>query len=765
MGVVYKTEDTKLERTVAIKFLPRQIAVNSEERERFKIEAKAAACLNHPNIATIHAIEEVDDDTFIVMEYIKGKELKDVITEDGELSIEDVTNYSTQIAKGLKAAHEEDVTHRDIKSANIMITDKGQVKIMDFGLAKVRGGALVTKAGTTLGTAAYMSPEQARGEEADHRSDIWSFGVVLYEMLTGKLPFGGDYEQAVMYAIMNEEPPLTDEVPSNMQAILQKALAKAQAERYQNIDELHSDLKSSEESSTTRTKAARKVRKQGVSNKPTLYLGGAIVLIILLAMAYFLNRSQPIDSIAVLPFINSNNDPDIEYLSDGITETLITKLSQLPELRVMARNTVFRFKGKDMTAQQVGEELNVRAVLTGAIVQRGNALRLNAELVDVSDGAQIWGEQYNRTMDDIFAVQDAISEQISTSLKLKLSSDDKSRLVKRHTDDTEAYELYLKGRFYWNKRTAQSLKTAMGYFQQAADRDPTYALAYAGIADCYVLLPIYRGLSAKAALPKAKAAALQALQIDDQLAEAHATLSNVAHFTWDWETSEKSIVRAIKLNPNYAFAHLWYGMGLTSHARFREAIAELKRALELDPLSLIINTDLGVVYYRARSYDLAVQQLQKTIEMDQNFYRARYYLGLAYTFRGEISKGMEELQQAMRLDDDPKILAAIGYAYGISGNSVEAERTLSHLEELSSQRVVSPYDYAIIYAGLGDKEKALEFLQRCLEQRQWQLILLKVHPYWDTVRDDPRFVEMLQKYGWISDRQITKTPELTYLNV
>jgi len=348
-------------------------------------------------------------------------------------------------------------------------------------------------------------------------------------------------------------------------------------------------------------------------------------------------------------------------------------------------------------------------------------------------------------MEDIFAVQDAISEQISTSLRLKLSSDEKSRLVKRHTDDTEAYELYLKGRFYWNKRTAQSLKTAMGYFQQAANRDPTYALAYAGIANCYVLLPIYKSLSAKAALPKAKAAALQALQIDDQLAEAHATLSNVAHFTWDWETSEKSIVRAIELNPNYAFAHLWYGMGLTNHARFRKAIAELKRALELDPLSLIINTDLGVVYYRARSYDLAVQQLQKTIEMDQNFYRARYYLNLAYTFRGEISKNIKKLQQTIQLNDDPKILTAIDYAYEISKNSAEAKKTLSHLEELSSQRVVSPYDYTTIYANLRNKEKALEFLQQCLKQRQWQLILLKVHPYWDTVRDDPRFVEMLQK--------------------
>ncbi len=701
MGVVYKAEDTKLKRDVAIKFLPRQIAASDEERARFKIEAQAAAALNHPNIATIHAIEEVDDEIFIVMEYVEGQELKS--------SINNIHSYATQIASGLQAAHEKNVTHRDIKSANIMITDKGQIKIMDFGLAKVRGGAQVTKVGTTLGTAAYMSPEQAQGMKTDHRTDIWAFGVVVYEMLTGKMPFPGDYEQAVIYSILNEEPEFPEEISANLQQILQKALSKDLNDRYQNIGEVLANLESS---AAGQTSGVAKPVGAGFKPAPTkrlgILIGGIPILILVAGLVYFMNRNQPIDSIAVLPFVNSNNDPDIEYLSDGITETLITKLSQLPQLRVMARSTVFRFKGKDMTAQQVGEELNVRAVLTGAIVQRGNALRLNAELVDVSDGAQIWGGQYNRTLDDIFAVQDAISEQISKSLRLKLSSDDKSRLVKRHTEDSEAYQLYLKGRFYWNQRTGEALRTAVDYFQQAISRDPTYALAYAGMADCYVLLPVYRGLSVKAAFPKAKAVALQALQIDDQLAEAYAALSNVALFTWDWETAEKSIVRAIELNPNYASAHQWYGMSLTSHARFREAIAEMQRALELDPLSLIINTDLGVVYSRARSYDLAVQQLQKTIEMDPNFYRAHYYLGVAYIFKGEISKGMDELQQAMRLDDDPPILAAIGYAYGISGNSVEAEKTLSHLEELSLQRVVSPYDSAIIYAGLGDKEKALE---------------------------------------------------------
>ena len=753
MGVVYKAEDIKLKREVAIKFLPRHIVASDEERERFKIEAQAAAALNHPNIATIHAIEEVDDEMFIVMEYIEGQELKDIVGAGLKpaptLAFAEIINYASQIASGLQAAHEKDVTHRDIKSANIMITDKGQVKIMDFGLAKVRGGAQVTKLGTTLGTAAYMSPEQAQGMATDHRTDIWAFGVVLYEMLTGKMPFPGDYEQAVIYAILHEEPEFSEEIPPNLQQLLPKALAKDPQERYQNVGEVLADLESFD---TGQTSGVATPVGAGLKPAPTkrlgILLGGIAILILLAALVYFFKRSQPIDSIAVLPFVNSKNDPDIEYLSDGITETLITKLSQLPQLRVMARNTVFRFKGKDMTAQQVGEELNVRAVLTGAIVQRGNALRLNAELVDVSDGAQIWGEQYNRTMDDIFAVQDAISEQISASLRLKLSSNDKSKLVKRHTEDTEAYQLYLKGRFYMSKRTGEALKTALEYFQRAKDRDPTYALAYAGIADSYLLLSIYRALSAQESFPKAKAAALQALLIDEQLAEAHATLATTDDlYGWDWSAAERSFVRAIELNPNYATAHQWYGMSLSGHARFREAIAEMKRALTLDPLSLIINTHLGNVYYRARYYDLAIQQLQITIEMDQNFYSAHYHLGLVYIFKGEISKGLEQLRRTIRLDDDPEILAAMGYGYGISGNTKEAEKTLLLLEELSSQRVVSPYDYAKIYAGLGDKEKAIGFLQRCLEQRAWQLVFLKIDPFWDNLRDDARFVDLLKKVG------------------
>ena len=413
----------------------------------------------------------------------------------------------------------------------------------------------------------------------------------------------------------------------------------------------------------------------------------------------------------------------------------------------MARNTVFRFKGKDMTAQQVGEELNVRAVLTGAIVQRGNALRLNAELVDVSDGAQIWGEQYNRTMDDIFAVQDAISEQISTSLRLKLSSDDKSRLVKRHTEDREAYQLYLKGRFYWNQRTGEALKTALGYFQQAIDRDPNYAAAYAGLADCYGLFPYYTVLPAIEAIPKAKSAALKALQIDEQLAEAHTSLASAYQIEWEWELSDKSFRRAIELNPNYATAHHWYGLGLYYRGRFEEGFAELKQALAVDPHSLIINATFGYAYIAARQYDLALEHLQKTLSMDQNFWLTHYYIGKAYVLKNQTAKGIEYMKEALRLSDSPDVLAGLGYTYGISGNIEEAEKTLVEMDKLSSKRVVSPYHVAMIYAGLGEKEKALELLKLSLEQRSVWLTYIKVDPFWDNLRSDPRFIELVKKVG------------------
>lgn len=765
MGVVYKALDTELNRDVAIKFLPSHIASNEEERQRFKVEAQAAAALNHPNIGTIYSIEKINNETFISMEFIEGQELKEKI-ESGPLTIDETLILAIQISKGLQAAHEKGVVHRDIKSANIMLTDKGDVKIMDFGLAKVRGGPKLTKEQSTLGTAAYMSPEQASGEEVDFRSDIFSLGVLLYEMLTGQLPFKGDYDQAVTYSVLHEDPePITGlrtGIPMEFERIVNKCLKKDVAGRYQHATELIADLSELKKESEAKELLSRTgiTQSQPLQKKPQqtqfnkfraiFILVGFLLLITTVGLVYFFSREEPINSIAVLPFVNSNNDPDIDYLSDGLAETLINKLSQLPQLRVMARSTAFQFKGKEMTPQQIGNELGVRAILTGDIVQRGDALRFHVELVDVSDGTQIWGDQYNRTMADIFDIQNAIAEQISSKLQLKLGSVERDRLVKRYTNNSEAYQLYLKGRFHWNLRTGEDLQTAVEYFEQAIHKDPNYALAYAGIADCYVLFSWYSVQIPEESFPKAKEAALKALQLDSQLAEPHTALAQVySNFDWDWISAEKSYKRSFELNPNYATAHQWYGEDLVFRGRYNEAIAEFEKALTLDPLSPIITAAYGYYLGQAGYHDRAIQQLQKVVELDQRFHMAQHLIGGVYIIKGDFARSVYHLQEAFRLDNDPIILGSLGYALAISGETEEANRTIDQMNELASKRYVSPYFYAIIYAGLDNNEKAFEYLLLCVEQRSNYLIQLNTGPFFNGLRSDPRFDELLKTVGLV----------------
>lgn len=751
MGVVYKAHDSELERDVAIKFLPRHIASDANERERFKIEAKAAAALNHANIATIYAIEKSDDESFIVMEYIDGQELKDKIAS-GPIAIADAIATATQIGRGLQAAHEKGVVHRDIKSSNIMLTSKGDVKIMDFGLAKLRGQSKLTVAGTTLGTAAYMSPEQAKGEDVDHRSDIFSLGVLIYEMLTGQLPFKGDYEQAVTYSILSEEPaPITGlrtGVPVELERIVHKCLRKTASDRYQHVDELIVDLKSARGGTSGISQVSQITTSKAPNKKKGLYIGLAGLLIVLvLAAYYFLNKDPGIDSIAVLPFVNTANDPDIDYLSDGITETLITRLSQLPQLQVMARSTVFQFKETSKTPQQIGRELGVRAVLAGEIVQRGDILRLHAELVKVADGIQIWGDQYNRTADDIFDIQDDISEQISSSLALKLKPEDKTRLTKRHTNNTEAYQLYLKGRYFWNKRTGEDLKTAKGYFEEAIGKDPTYAMAFVGLAETYVISGYYAVLPSAEAFQRAKRSALEALQIDDQLAQAYSVLGNVAsNYDFDWASAEENYQKSIALNPNYATARQWYGEDLSMHGRIDESIEQLEQAMAIDPLSLIVNTIYGLILSRAGHHSQAIKQFEKTLEMDPDYNVAQFLFGEVLLSAGKVSEGINHLLEAKRQNNAPATLAALGYAYAISGKTKEAKQILTELDHQASQGPVPPYCFATVHAGLGNKEEALQYLELSLEQREF-VLMLNVEPFWDSLRSEPRFREILRKVG------------------
>ena len=607
MGAVYKAQDTKLDRIVALKFLPKHLLCDEEAKTRFVHEAKAASALDHPNIATIYEIDEAQGECFISMSYIQGKSIKELIKEK-EIKGWDmgkIINVAIQMAEGLSKAHQKGIVHRDIKSDNIMLTDEGLVKIMDFGLAKLKGAPKVTRTGSTVGTVAYMSPEQAQGMEVDQRSDIFSLGVILYEMITSQLPFKGEHEAALIYSIVNENSePLTtytSDVPDELARIVEKTMEKNLEMRYQHADDLCADLtklKTKLEMGVTRTQAT---------------------------------AAKPMPSIAVLPFTDLSAAKDQDYFCDGMAEEVINALTKLESLRVVARTSAFVFKDKREDIREIGRKLNVETLLEGSVRKAGNKLRVTAQLINVSDGYHLWSEKYDRDMADIFAIQDEISLAIVDKLKVKLLRDEKTALVKRYTDNLEAYNLYLKGRYHWNKRTPEGLTKAIEYLRQVTEKDPGYALAYAGLADCYSMLEQAHVLPAKEAFPEAKKMAAKALQIDETLAEAHNSLAYVRwKYDWDWVGAEREFLRAFELNPNYATGHQWYAVYLADMGQTDEAIKEIKKAQELDPLSLIINIASASILTCARQYDQAIEQCRKTLDMDPNFVVAHLPLGWIY---------------------------------------------------------------------------------------------------------------------------------------
>jgi TolB-like protein/Tfp pilus assembly protein PilF len=583
-----------------------------------------------------------------------------------------------------------------------------------------------------------MSPEQVRGEELDVRTDLFSFGVVLYEMATGREAFSGTTSGVIFEAILNRAPTpplrLNPGLPAEMERIINKMLEKDRKLRYQTASDLRADLQRLKRDIDSGREAA--LRGVAPSLRPGLPTRSG-------------RARKAIDSLAVLPLANASADPDAEYLSDGITETLINNLSQLPKLRVIPRSMVFRYKGREVDPQTVGRELNVRAVLTGRVVQRGDTLNIQAELVDVVAESQLWGGQFQRKVSDIFAVQEEIAKEISEKLRLQLTGEEQKRLVKRHTVDAEAYQLYLKGRYHWSKRTEEGVKKGLEYFQLAIAKDPGYALAYAGLADSYNMLGVYVG-PPKEAFPRAKAAATKALQIDDTLTEAHTSLAVIKlHYEWVWLEAERAFKRALELNPTYAGAHDWYAEYLAAMGRTEEALGEVKRAQELDPLSLIINTDVGWHYYFQRRYDWAIEQLQKTLEMDPNFPPAHLFLGQVYVQLSRLEDANREFQKAISASGaSPRYLAGLGYGYAQSGNTREAQNVLEDLRELSKRRYVSSFDIAAIYVGLGDKDQAFEWLQKAYEERSIFLIFLKVDPRLDPLRSDPRFQDLLRRMSF-----------------
>jgi len=754
MGIVYKAQDLKLDRFVALKFLLPHLSPDGEEKQRFINEARAASALDHPNICNIHEIDETEDgQLFIAMGYYEGETLKKKVTSD-QLSVGSATDIAIQITHGLAKAHAHGIVHRDLKPENVIITKEGVVKIVDFGLAKLSGHTRLTKDGETKGTAAYMSPEQARGEDTDHRTDIWSMGVMLYEMLAGQLPFRGEKAPAIIYAILTKQPkPVSEsrsEIPATLESIINRMLTKDAEKRYQLADEALVDLNAFRQSSATgRIEKRRTTSFRGIGKRAYLYGSIAMILVFLFSLWLYtlFSPHRSIDSIAVLPFINESADPNVEYLSDGLSESLIQRLSQLPRLKVMSFSVVSRYKGKEINPQELGRDLKVQAVLVGRVAQRGETLSISAELVDTQDNRHIWGGQYQRKMAEILALQAEFSKEISDQLRLRLSGEEKQRLSRSYGENAEAYQFYLKGRYYGAKATEEGFKKGIEFFNQAIAKAPNYALAYVGLAEAYYIGSSYY-LPPKEAMPRLKQAALKAIEIDNTLAEAHAALALAkAFYDWDSPGAESEFKLAIALNPNYENTRQFYGGFLVMEGRFEEGLAEMKRAREIDPLSLLIIAYSGLQYIYARQYDRAIELCQSALDMEANYWLAHDFLGVAHQLKGNLPEAIAAFQKAKQLDDSPWILVRLGCAYAASGMGAEAQKMLEELQELSKRRYVSALGIANIYAALGENDQAFVWLEKACDNRDENVCWLKVDPMFDSLRSDSRFSALLKKIG------------------
>jgi TolB-like protein/Tfp pilus assembly protein PilF/predicted Ser/Thr protein kinase len=723
MGEVCLAKDTKLNRRVALKFLPVKLSSDEELRARFKREAQAAATLNHPNIITVYEVAEHENRPFIAMEYVEGESLKDLIAKE-ELSIGEVLAVALQISDGLAAAHQAGIVHRDIKPQNILMGKDGRVRICDFGLAKAKRDVTLTQAGSTLGTVAYMSPEQAQGKEADHRSDIFSLGVVLYEMITGQLPFKGDHEAAVVNSIVNDTPePLArykSDVPGELQRIVGKEMEKNREMRYQHADDLGADLRK------VKTELATGVTKAPDSAK----------------------KLSP--SVAVLPFTNLSADKEQDYFCDGMAEEIINALTHVESLRVVARTSAFVFRDRREDIREIGRKLKVDKVLDGSVRKAGNRLRITAQLINVSDGYHLWSERYDREMEDVFVIQDEITLAIVDKLKIKLLGKEKQELVKRHTDNQEAYSFYLKGRYFWNKMNPGAYEKAIENFEQAIEKDPNNAVAFAGLADSYWWSSFWGNLPPRQTFPKAREAAEKAIAIDDTLGEAHASLASIhTIYDWDWEAAEREFKRALELAPGSSYIYVYYSIFLNLRRRHDEAIIQARKAQELDPVSGLCNTNLGHRLWQARRYDEAIEEFQKWLVIEPNDWFAHHHLCQLYLEKSMIKKAIEEIDTSLKLSGGvPMNVANAAMTHYRFGDREVAERLFDSLKKRASHEYIQPMGFVFIYLARGEADQAFEWVKKACEERDSFLPWFRVTPV-DCMHfpSDPRINELLDRLG------------------
>ncbi len=825
MGVDYRARDMHLGRSVASKFLPEAFSKDPQALQRLRREARAASALDHPNICTVYEIGEHEGEPFISMQYLEGHTLKQLV--DGRpLEINTLVDLGAQIADALDAAHSKGIVHRDIKPANILVTDRGQAKVLDFGVAKrtfATGWAArdevpvltdehvektLTGPGTAIGTLAYMSPEQTRGEALDHRTDLFSFGAVLYEMATGRQAFSGETAAQISVAVVSQEPPPASEsipeIPPGLDEIIRRALEKDRGARYQSASEMRTDLvrlrrRLDSEPIAAASDTAADRRRGSRWREPTTPMGpvfagaidpdqsmeearvsaacgdgrtslidgmakrpywktwkfvAALLTLVSLTCAYVLIRfpssshQLEIRTVAVLPLKSLDADKHDPALGLKLTDALIQRLARLPPIVVRPTRAVQRFEGKTVDPVEAGRELAVDAVLDGSYHRAGQTLRVRVRLLEVRNGRQLWDETFDERSEDPFFLEDTLAEETAEALLPRLTGSDR-RLVTRH--DTENYEAsrhYNEGRYFWNKRTEQGFDKAIEHFNRAIAKDPGYALAYAGLADCYALLSVWSVRPPNETLLKARDAAVRATEPDGESAEAHTSLAFVKWiYDRNWSEADLEFQRAIRCSPRYPTAHHWYAYFLAGMERFDEAIDQIKEARELDGVSASINTDLGEIYCWARRYDQALGQLQEVLKAEPNFPIARNILGMTYIEMGRLAEGVLELEAATRLDNAPRLISALGCAYGIAGRRKEARRILAELDQWSKQRYISPFSRALVNAGLGNRDEALKLLEDAYSEHSDSMVILKVYPWLDDLRSDARFNDLLRRVG------------------